>query len=103
MDKSEELSNAQKIVKKILTECPLARNDDKYLYMKVMEELNPKARYMPFCEVMFNLRELGLPLYSTISRARRDIQAKNEELKGNPKAQEARAELEEAYRDFFRS
>lgn len=97
----EELKKTRKLVKKILTDYPLARNSDKYLYVRVMQELNPKTCDMPFVEVMLNMKELGLPLYSTVSRTRRDIQAKNPELKGTKKVQETRAELEEEFREYF--
>ena len=102
MSKKDELSNAEKLVKRILTDYPLARDDDRYLYTKVMQKLNPKACDLPFCEVMFNLKNLGLPLYSTVSRARRNVQANNEELRGTKKKQEIRAKLEEECREYFR-
>lgn len=98
----EEMEYSKKIVKQILTDYPLARDSDIYLYIRIMKMLNPKACDLPFEEVILNLRELGLPLYSTVSRARRDIQKKNPELKGTKKKQEIRAELEQEYREYFK-
>lgn len=98
----EEMECTQRIVKRILIDYPLARDSDIYLYIRVMKSLNPKACDLPFEEVILNMRELGLPLYSTVSRARRDIQLKNPELKGTKKKQEIRAELEQEYREYFK-
>ena len=98
----EKMEYTRNIVKKILIDYPLARDSDIYLYIRVMKMLNPKACDLPFEEVILNLTELGLPLYSSVSRLRRDIQKKIPELKGTKKKQEVRRELEEEYREYFK-
>ena len=41
-----------------------------------------------------NARKLGLPAFESVSRARRKLQAENEELRGSSENQKAREERE---------
>lgn len=101
--KEEEIKTTEKLVKSILIKSVPARNSDIYLYYKVVEKLNKGVSQKPFAEVIFNLEELGLPLYDTVTRARRKIQMQNPELKGDERVARKRAENEEVYRDYARS
>ena len=101
MEKKKELERTSKLVKKILIENPKARGCDPYLYVKVMEKLNPEAKNKRFAEVMLNLKELGLPCFETVRRTRADIRSKNPDLKPDKEIQDFRTELEEEFRDYF--
>ncbi|MBO7733847.1 MAG: hypothetical protein J6S67_14890 [Methanobrevibacter sp.] len=97
------MKKTTKLVKTILRDYPIARDSDYYLYIRVMKELNPKACEMKFEEVFTNLKELGLPLYDSVSRARRKLQAEFPELQGSDKVKDFRTEREEEFREYARS
>lgn len=99
----KEFKRARAIVKEVLEEYPMARNSNDYLYTKVIEKLNKEALNKPFADVMLNLKELGLPLYETISRARRKLQSEFPELQACDAVQDFRTEREEAFREEFGS
>ena len=99
----KEFKRARTIVKEILEECPKSRNSDNFLYTKVIEKLNKGALDKPFWEVMLNLKELGLPCYETISRARRKLQEEFPELQACDAVQDFRTEREETFREEFGS
>jgi len=103
MGKEEELKVTQKIVKQVLIESEGARNSDAYLYYLVIERLHRGVSNKPFKEVIFNLHEMGLPLYDTVTRARRKIQEQNPELRGDDRVALRRRENEEIFRDYARS
>ena len=101
MEKKKELERTSKLVKQILVDNPKARACDPYLYIKVVERLNPDAKDKRFAEVMLNLEKLGLPCFETVRRTRADIQSKNPDLKPDKEIQDYRAELETEFRDYF--
>ena len=98
-----DFKNTTNLVKDILIKNPLTRNSDPHLYIEVMMRLNPNATKMPFAMVLRNLTDLGLPLYDTVTRARRKIQREHPELQGTERVKRIRAELEEEYKEFARS
>lgn len=101
MDKKKELETTQQLVKRLLIKYPLARGCDPYLYIRVVKELNPSACNMNFADVMFHLKELGLPCFETVRRTRAGIQANNPELKPPEEVQDYRAKNEEIFREFY--
>lgn len=103
MDKEKEIKKTHTLVKEILIKSPKARNSDAYLYYKVIEKLNRGSSNKPFKEVLFNLEEMGLPLYDTVTRARRKIQEKNPELQGDERVTKRRKENEEVFKEYSRS
>ena len=97
----------KKLVEEILIEYPEARNDDNFLWWKVIEIISDGnkdiyIRVIPFREVLLNLHTLGLPSFETVSRARRKVQEKNPSLRGDETVQNHRREKEQVYRDFSR-
>ena len=60
----------KKTVNKILDENEQAREDDNYLILKVVQELEPDLAGTTFANVMFNLKYKKISLES-ITRARR--------------------------------
>ena len=102
MNKSTELINMTKIVKKILIELPDTRNSDSFLYVKVVETLNPNALKLPFWEVMCSLKDLCLPNFETIRRTRQKLQNIYPELSGSDDVEAYRMVNEEAFKNYAR-
>ena len=63
--------NITETIKKILVCSEECRNNDKVLYLNVIETLSTGISLKPFNEVMLTLDELGLPCYDTVTRLRR--------------------------------
>lgn len=93
------------LVKSILENKPATRNSDYTLWLEVLKE------YTAFhgCSALLRTWTVEdflahghnlVPCFESVSRARRKIQAKYPELRGSREVQEARAELEEEYREF---
>lgn len=93
------------IVKSILIEKPATRNSDYLLWLEVLREyMSVKGTSallsMWTVEQFLTYSHTLVPCFQSVSRARRKIQRAYPELKGTRKVQEARAELEEEYREF---
>ena len=93
--------NITDIIKIALTKSESARNNDKELYLIVMETLSPGITKEEFGEVMLKLNELGLPCYDTVTRLRRMVQSVHPELRACDKVQDYRSALEEKCRREF--
>lgn len=92
----------EKTVKEILTEHPQARNDDHYLYYKyVYRSVEEEAKSRYFSAVFLCYKELGLPSFESVGRARRRVQQKYPELRGDNGTQTARETLEKEYHDYY--
>lgn len=78
--KINKIKNVEKIVKEILEKDELARRDDCYLILKVIEKLYPMEVGKTFYSVMIGATSKGIS-FETITRARRKIQSKNPWLK----------------------
>lgn len=100
MNKSKELRNTTKIVKDILQGYPEARNSDNLLYIKVCERLNNTALHKPFWQVLASLKELNLPGFETVRRARQKIQASCPELSGDSNVEAQRMINEDIFREY---
>lgn len=74
-----QLRNLEKIVEEILKEDILARKDDCYLILKVIENKYPQEVGKTFAEVMFEAKNKGIS-FESITRARRKLQKKYPEL-----------------------
>ena len=53
---------------------------------------------MPFCDVIGNLKELGLPSIETVTRLRRKVQAEHPEVRASEKVTQWREVKEEQAR-----
>ena len=93
--------NITNIIKDILTNNVSARNNDKALYILVMEKLSPGISKRQFDYMFLNLEDLGLPCYDTVTRLRRKVQNIYPELKACDKVQDYRTAREEQYRREF--
>ena len=98
--KIARLRNIRKIVKEILENDKLARIDDCYLILKVVQRLYPEDYAKPFYVVMTEAKYKGIS-FESVTRARRQVQRQYPELKDDEVAKIRDAEQEE-YREFAR-
>lgn len=99
--KKNRLEVQEKIVEKILRKEELARRDDNYLILRVIEHLYPQETGKKFATVMFNATEKEI-CFESITRARRKIQEKYPELK-DKEISNMRNEEQKEYRKYARS
>lgn len=89
----------KKTVYKILQNDEFAREDDNYLILRVVQELEPSIAGTAFSNVMQQLSFRGISLEG-ITRSRRKFWEEYPELKVE-KAEKARREKEEEYREEY--
>lgn len=89
-----KIEKVETLVKKALERNKSAREDDNLLYIEIISQINPELVNRDFLKTFINARKLGLPAFESVSRARRKLQAKNEELRGSSENQKAREERE---------
>lgn len=85
----------KRIVSQILDSDGYARQDDNYLILRVVQELEPELAGTTFVNVMQRLSYKGVSCES-ITRARREWASRNPELKVD-KAERVRRQKEEEY------
>ena len=96
MRRKNEIKNA---VAFILWQDELARKDDCYLIMRVIQEIEPELAGETFANVMTNAKYKGSSSES-ITRARRKYMSQHPELK-DKETEKARREEEETYREEY--
>ena len=87
------------LVKKIMTEHPVTRDDDFKLYAWICYSVVPECMKYTYQHALWNHKEIGLPSYESVTRARRKVQEQVPELRGKSYAK--RHEKQEEYRDFY--
>ena len=97
-----KLYKVEDIVYQVLKEVPEARKDDFVLVAEVYNKIQPLIFNVSFNQVMLAHKELGLPYFESISRARRRLQSIFEELRPSKEVQEARNEEQLIYREYAR-
>ena len=97
-----KLYKVEDIVYQVLKEVPEARKDDFVLVAEVYNRIQPLINNVSFNRVMLAHKELGLPYFESISRARRRLQNIFEELRPSQEVQEARDEEQLVYREYSR-
>jgi hypothetical protein len=95
----EKLTKLESIIKPILEEVPLTRQDDCILFAVVCERLKPEIMDLELSAILYQHNELGVPNFESVGRCRRKIQAAYPEL-ANPKTVEKRLKEQEAYKDY---
>ena len=102
-----ELINITSLVKNLLEKEESTRNSDSLLYLRVLAIFAAKLGINLSCisvpVFLLNSKELQFPSYETVSRARRKMQEKNPELRGDKKVQEKRRENEIEFKAYARS
>ena len=93
------------IVKDTLTNIEKTRNDDYmltyFVIKKYLDDKNIKIEY--FYQIMMFHKTYGLPSIESITRARRLLQRKYQELRADREIEKIRAKEEERYRELARS
>ena len=79
---SFKMKNYYDIVKEVLQDHPDARDDDFRCFGWVCRKVCPSIMQMPFNMVLWQNKQLGLPSYESITRARRKVQEKCVDLRG---------------------
>ena len=97
-----KLYKVEDIVYQVLKEVPEARKDDFVLVAEVYNRIQPLINNVSFNRVMLAHKELGLPYFESISRARRRLQSIFEELRPDQEVQDARLEEQLVYREYSR-
>lgn len=96
---TKKLLKLEDIVKPILEESIAARNDDFYLYYKVLEVINPRVNDFCLSTVLISHNDLNMPSYESVSRVRRKIQAKCPEL-ASERVKKRRMKEIETYKEY---
>lgn len=87
-------------VEAVLRKYPKLRDDDTLLYAAMCWYSNHDVWEMTFGHVMQNHKDLKLPSYESVTRARRKLQEMYPDLRGKRYNERQRAELE--YRNEYR-
>ena len=99
-----ELKTATDIVKYVLEIDERARNDDAYLYYKVLDVCGQRDDvsyvHMTVRDLLNHTKALGVPNFETIRRARQRIQQHCPELGACDKVARFRAEREQEFRNY---
>ncbi len=106
MKKAVELKKTTEIVRYLLENIPHTRNNDTFLYYKVLEHISEQKGYtltaISVPRFFGRMKEYGFPCFESVRRARQKLQATYPDLKACDKVQEFRSENEDAVRDYAR-
>ena len=102
MEKGQEANIRQiaVIVKKLMEEDPKTREDDFYLYAKVLEIFGVSTR-CHLSTIFRYIRKKKIPPFETVNRARRRAQELYENLRAPDYVVEARMERSNKFIDFI--
>lgn len=79
--KTEDLYRLEEVVIAVLQESQMSRQDDFYLIACVLEKIRPYVTNKSMEYVLNHAKELNLPSFESITRARRKAQERYPELK----------------------
>lgn len=96
----ENQSKIEQLVYEILLYNKNARNDDYILIAEYYYRINPDIVNLKFNYVFLAHKELNLPSFKSIERARRKVQAMYPELASN-KTKVLREKLKEEYKEYY--
>lgn len=99
--KTHKLIKLTETIKEILEQDELARKDDCYLVLKVLERTHPQEVGKTFAQVMLNAKKNKIN-FESIRRCRQKVQEKHQNLKDS-KTAEARFEEQSEYQRFARN
>lgn len=106
MSKKEELNTTKALVKSILEKDKMARNNDNYLYLKVLDTIDKKKKIgihnVPLGRFLLCMSDWGFPPFETVRRTRQFIQRKFPELDACEDVQIFRDENQAVFEDFAR-
>lgn len=99
--KTQKLIKLSDAIKEILEKDELARKDDCYLMLKVLEKTHPQEVGKKFADVMLNAKKNKIN-FESIRRCRQKVQSRYPYLKDS-KTAEARFEEQSEYQRFARN
>lgn len=94
------IKDVSKMVKQILEDVPVARSDDDHLYALVCEKICPSVSGLSFGTVILKRKQMGLPAFESVRRARQKLQASYPELAGTSDTEAMREVLEDEYKAY---
>lgn len=98
-----KIDNVEKLVKQALIKNKSARDDDHLLYIEVVYIIDPGLVNVNFMMNFKNARQLGLPPFESVSRARRKLQEKYPELRATSKVENARKEKQMEFEEYSKT
>jgi len=102
----ENLKKVTALVQNILEGDVQARNSDSFLYLKVLERFDQHFGYdlhdMSIVSFLLNMKEMGVPPFESVRRARQKVQAAFPHLAACDKVAEMRGINETTYREYAR-
>lgn len=99
----KNIKNTSDLVKKILEEEPKARNSFSHLYYMICLKKNPKVLGMTFAQVIMNMKDLKLPPFESVRRARQKLQSAYPELAASDEVEAQKVVNEAIVRDYARA
>ena len=90
------------IVTDIMLQDAKARDDDLYLYRKVIERTKPEMLKMSFGFALDNIARAGLPGFETVRRTRQKAQEHDIRLASSKATRKVRDEKEKEFYEFAR-
>ena len=95
-----KVNEVEKMVKYVMINKPETRNDDFLLIYEVAKLIYPNVKYYSFEKVMKEHKMFGVPVFESVTRARRKLQAEYEELRSSKQIERARKEKESEYVEY---
>lgn len=95
-----KIENVERLVRQALEKNKEARRNDHKLYIEVAYIINPALANVNFKMNFENAKEVGLPPFESVSRARRKLQEKYPELRATKTTEYARAIKQIEFEDY---
>lgn len=94
------LYDTERVVEELLTTYPDTRDNDPLLYLMVCKLHSPHIAKLPLERVLLERKELGIPSYTSVGRARRKLQSEREELRATSEVIDGRYENWKEFREY---
>lgn len=98
----DKLKTIEKAVLEVLEDIPETREDDFILLLEVSKRTGAKITGRHFTDAMRHHKELKIPNWKSVERARRKIQAQRPDLI-SPEAAKKRRKAEDTYKEYSHS
>lgn len=102
----DDLYSIAQIVRKVLEQDERARNNDSFLYLRVIgivgEIKGVDVYHMPVAQFLLNIKEMGMPQFESVRRTRQKIQHDDLELAAYKTVGEHRQAKEREFREYAR-
>ena len=91
----------EEMVEKILRNHPKTRDDDNLLMYYVWKKINKDLLNMSYTDILLN-KDINLPNYNSVTRARRKLQKRHIDLMSTRQIQKLRKQEEQEYIEYSR-